>query len=160
MTRGSRTITVVTAAATTEAACSVAATTAAPVTMVVDQQRTMAPPPLPPWTTTGSDTRGARSETKLDRLKGWLEPRSTGFTNRARLDRLLMLMQLQLNDLGEVDAYTVAIRDWLLANNGRPVAPRRAITDRDRPSLLSQAALDAREDAETARAAANGPRRH
>jgi hypothetical protein len=82
-----------------------------------------------------------------------LEPRSTGFTNRARLDRLLMLMQLQLNDLADVDAYAVAIRDWLVTNDGRPVGERRAVTDRDKPSLLSKAALDAREEAEKVRAA-------
>lgn len=62
-----------------------------------------------------------------------------------------MLMQLQLNDLADVDTYAVAIRDWLIANDGRPVGRRRAITDRTTPSLLSQAALDARDEAEKAR---------
>jgi hypothetical protein len=64
-----------------------------------------------------------------------------------------MLMQLQLNDVADVDVYAVAIRDWLIATNGRPVGQRRAVTDRDMPSLLSQAALDAREEAHKARAA-------
>jgi hypothetical protein len=63
-----------------------------------------------------------------------------------------MLMQLQLNNLADVDAYAVAIRDWLIANDGRPVGERRAVTDTAAPSLLSEAALDARERAEEARA--------
>lgn len=56
-------------------------------------------------------------------------------------------MRLQLNDLADVDAYAIAIRDWLIANDGRPVGQRRAVADRDKPSLLSAAALDAREEA-------------
>jgi hypothetical protein len=63
-----------------------------------------------------------------------------------------MLVQLQLNDLADVDAYAVSIRDWLFANGGRPVGQRRAITHRDTPSLLSSAALDARETSAAARA--------
>jgi hypothetical protein len=65
----------------------------------------------------------------LDKLKHWLGPRSTRFSNRARLDRLLMLMQLELNELADVAAYAIAIRDWLLAHDGRPIVPRRGITD-------------------------------
>ena len=60
-------------------------------------------------------------------------------------------IQLQLNDLADVDAYAVAIRDSLIADGGRPVGQRRG-ADRDKPSLLSKAALDAREEAEKARA--------
>lgn len=43
-------------------------------------------------------------ETKLDPLKAWLAPRTHGFRNRARLDRLLTLMQLAINDQDDADA--------------------------------------------------------
>ena len=86
-------------------------------------------------------------------MKGWLEPRATGFTNRWHLDRLLMLMQLQLNGLADVDAYTVRIREWLAANDGRPVTRRREVTDHGDPSLLSRPTLDAPEKAEETRLA-------
>jgi hypothetical protein len=43
--------------------------------------------------------------------------------------RLLMLMQLQVNDLGDVDTYAVAIGDWLIVNDGRPIGQRRAVND-------------------------------
>lgn len=115
--------------------------------------------PLPSQRRTNPLSLGGLDRTKLDRLKNWLEPRATGFTNRTRLDRLLMLMQLQLNDLADVDACAIAIRDWLVANDGRPMGQRRAVTDRDKPSLLSQAALDARDEAERARTARPRPPR-
>lgn len=107
--------------------------------------------PLPSQRRTNPLSLGGLDRTKLDRLKRWLEPRSTGFTNRERLDRLLLLMQLQLNELAHVDAYTVAIRDWLIANDGRPIGRRRGVTDHDTPSLLSPAAFTVREDAQQAR---------
>jgi hypothetical protein len=67
-------------------------------------ERQLAHRPLPSQRRTNPVSLGGLDRTKLDRLKGWLAPRSTGFTNRARLDRLLMLMQLQLNDLADVDS--------------------------------------------------------
>lgn len=118
---------------------------------LVEQQ--LAHRPLPSQRRTNPLSLGGLDRTKLDRVKGWLEPRSTGFTNIARLDRLLMLMQLQLNDLADVDTYAVAIRDWLIANDGRPLGQRRAVADHDEPSLLSKAARDVREEAEKRRAA-------
>jgi hypothetical protein len=67
-------------------------------------------------------------ETKLDRLKRWIDPRIHGFRNRERLERLLMLMQLELNGQANVDDYTRSIRKWLLTRDGQP-APRRMIID-------------------------------
>jgi len=115
--------------------------------------------PLPSQRRTNPLSLGGLDRTKLDRLKRWLEPRATGFTNRERLDRLLMLMQLQLNDVADVDAYAVAIRDWLIANDGRPTGRRRGVTDHDTPSLLSGAAVNAREDAQQARSRRPGRQR-
>jgi hypothetical protein len=74
---------------------------------------------------------GGLDRTKLDPLKEWLGPRAAVMANRRRLDRLLMLMQLQLDELADVDAYASAIRDWLLAHRGRPTASQRHITDHD-----------------------------
>ncbi len=61
-----------------------------------------------------------------------------------------LLMRLQLNDLADV--HGVVIRGGLITNDGRPVGLRRAVTDTAAPSLLRQAALDARTRAEKARA--------
>lgn len=94
---------------------------------------------------------GGLDRTKLDQLKAWIEPRAKGFSNRERTDRLLMLMQLQLNDLADVDAHASAIRDWLASNAGRPLTARRSITDHDGPSLLSPAAMAVRAQAEIER---------
>ena len=52
-----------------------------------------------------------------------------------------MLMQLHLNEQASEPAYARAIREWLLAHDGRPIVPRRAVTDpADEPSLYSEAA--------------------
>jgi hypothetical protein len=42
--------------------------------------------PLPSRRRTHPLSLGGLDRTKLDRLKDWLEPRSTGFTNRTRLE--------------------------------------------------------------------------
>jgi hypothetical protein len=97
---------------------------------------------------------GGLDRTKLDPLKEWLGPRAAVMANRRRLDRLLMLMQLQLNELADVDAYASAIRDWLLAHRGRPTASQRHITDHDESySLLSKPARDLKARAKEARLA-------
>jgi hypothetical protein len=49
--------------------------------------------------------------------------------NRERMNRLLMLMQLHANGLDSQTEYAKTIRDWLLANDGRPRVPRRAVAD-------------------------------
>ena len=65
-----------------------------------------------------------------------LYPRRYALKNRERLNRLLMLLQLHVNDDDDVQTYTRAVRLHLEGNGGRPLASRRAITDpRDSPSL-------------------------
>lgn len=69
-------------------------------------------------------------------VKDALYRRRFALKNRERLNRLLLLMQLHLNGLDRQTAYTTAIRDWLIANGGRPRIVRRAIADRrGAPSL-------------------------
>ena len=58
-----------------------------------------------------------------------LHPRRYALKNRARLNRLLMLMQLHINGDDDVKAYSKTIRAWLERNEGRPTARRRAIAD-------------------------------
>lgn len=58
-----------------------------------------------------------------------LYPRRYALKNRERLNRLLMLMQLHINDDDDIQAYSKTIRAWLEANGGRPTARRRAIAD-------------------------------
>jgi hypothetical protein len=58
-----------------------------------------------------------------------LYPRRYALKNRERLNRLLMLLQLHINGQDDVQAYAKAIRLQLEANKGRPLQPRRAITD-------------------------------
>lgn len=65
-----------------------------------------------------------------------LRPRRYALKNRERLNRLLPLMQLHANGEDRVDAYTRAIRDWLVVHGGSPPIRRRAIADRlHSPSL-------------------------
>ena len=74
-------------------------------------------------------------ENRMRPLKDWIGPRADGFKNRERLNPLLLLMQLQLNGQADEDAYTIAIRDWLIANAGK-VPSRRVIADPyGKPSL-------------------------
>ena len=58
-----------------------------------------------------------------------LYPRRYGLKNRERLNRLLMLLQLHINGDDDVHAYARGIRRHLELNEGRPLVPRRAITD-------------------------------
>lgn len=58
-----------------------------------------------------------------------LYPRRYALKNRERLNRLLMLMQLNVNGDDNVQTYAKAIRAWLESNGGRPAADRRAIAD-------------------------------
>jgi hypothetical protein len=102
---------------------------------------------------------GGLDRSKLDELKKWIEPRATGFLNRARMDRLLMLMQLQLNGLADETAYAKVIREWLIANHGRPAVQRRAVTDHAGPSLLSEPARKLRDEKLAARETSRRRRR-
>ncbi len=58
-----------------------------------------------------------------------LYPRRYALKNRERLNRLLMLLQLNLNGEDDVQAYAKTIRAWLESNGGRPAGGRRAIAD-------------------------------
>lgn len=74
-------------------------------------------------------------ERKLLRLRDWVRPRRYVLKNRERMDRLLMLMQLELNRDANMDAYSRSIREWLDSRGCRPI-PRRQIEDRKgKPSL-------------------------
>ncbi len=53
------------------------------------------------------------AEHLLVRRGRWLEPRAHLVTNKARLDRLLMLMRLQLDGRASETAYARTVRDWL-----------------------------------------------
>ena len=63
-----------------------------------------------------------------------LEHRRGAFKNRERLNRLLMLMQLDLNKQADEQSYAKVIRAELLAGGGY-AAPRRQIVDRVGASL-------------------------
>ena len=58
-----------------------------------------------------------------------LYPRRYALKNRERLNRLLMLLQLHINGDDRVQAYARVIRRHLELNEGRPLIPRRAVTD-------------------------------
>jgi hypothetical protein len=85
----------------------------------------------------GAVVSSAGLDRRLNQVRDWLSPRRNTFGNRDRLSRLLMLMQLQLNDIADEARYAGHIRDWLEPREGTP-AERRLITDRDgHPSLRS-----------------------
>jgi hypothetical protein len=67
-------------------------------------------------------------------VRNRLEHRRGTFKNRERLNRLLMLMQLDLNEQASEQRYAEVIRDELLANGGIS-ARRRQIIDRAGASL-------------------------
>lgn len=68
-------------------------------------------------------------EEKVKPISAALFRRRYGLKNRERLNRLLMLFQLEANGQANENEYAQAIRDWLLANNGRPRVARRGIVD-------------------------------
>lgn len=74
-------------------------------------------------------------------IKDALHRRRFALKNRERLNRLLLLMQLHLNGLDDQTAYTTGIRDWLIANDGRPLG--KPARDR-RPAQRSLTALQQR----------------
>lgn len=74
-------------------------------------------------------------ERKLKVLRDHLRSRRYVLKNRERTNRLLMLMQLELNRQANVDSYSRAIRQWLESRPGMPQR-RRSIEDpKGRPSL-------------------------
>jgi len=65
-----------------------------------------------------------------------LYPRRYALKNRERLNRLLLLMQLHINNDDDIQAYSKTIRRWLESNGGRPTGRRRSIADpANSPSL-------------------------
>jgi hypothetical protein len=90
---------------------------------------------------------GARDASDQPRSTGGLETfikpieaafyrRRYGMKNRERLNRLLLLLQLEANGHADERTYAKDIRDWLELTGGRPATPRRAIADpTERPSL-------------------------
>jgi hypothetical protein len=68
------------------------------------------------------------------------------------MDRLLMLMQLELNGLADESGYAKSIRERLIANDGRPAVERRAVTDHDGPLAALRACQETapREDEKSA----------
>jgi len=65
----------------------------------------------------------------INPIRAAIRPRAYGLKNRARTNRMLMLMQLHANRYDDVRAYVRHIRDWLEANQGRPSIDRRAVAD-------------------------------
>ena len=75
-------------------------------------------------------------ETFIKPIEAALYRRRYGMKNRERLDRLLLLLQLEANGHADERGYAKEIRDWLALTGGRPATARRVIADRSgRPSL-------------------------
>ena len=68
-------------------------------------------------------------ERRMQPIGRWLAPRAHQLTNKTRVDRLLMLMQLQLDGVASEAGYAGAICDWLSTREG-VAGDRRLITDR------------------------------
>lgn len=83
----------------------------------------------------GRVVTNAGLERKLAHVEEWLEPRRNALRNRERLNRLLMLMQLHLNDEANETRYAGHVRDWLEANGGRATERRLLIDPAGLPSL-------------------------
>lgn len=62
-------------------------------------------------------------------IRAAIGPRAYGLKNRARTNRMLMLMQLHANRQDDINAYVRHIRERLEANQGRPGLVRRAVVD-------------------------------
>lgn len=62
-------------------------------------------------------------------IRDAIHRRRYGLQNRARTNRLLLLMQLHANRQADPLGYAKSIRAWLEANGGRPPIARRAVTD-------------------------------
>jgi hypothetical protein len=68
-------------------------------------------------------------ESALGDLREDLERRAFPFRNRERMNRLLALMRERLNKTANADWYAVAIRNELLASDGRAPSRPRSIAD-------------------------------
>lgn len=68
-------------------------------------------------------------ETFIKPIEAAFYRRRYGMKNRERLNRLLLLLQLEANGHADERGYAKDIRDWLETTGGRPATPRRAIAD-------------------------------
>jgi hypothetical protein len=86
-------------------------------------------------------TRGVRTSRQgmrlmLRELEERLGARRTTFGNRARTDRLLLIMGLDLSGLARVNTWARLICEWLEQGRGRPATVQRQIVDRGGVSSL------------------------
>jgi len=83
-------------------------------------------------------------ETFIKPIEAALYRRRYGMKNRERLNRLLLLLQLEANGHADERGYAKDIRDWLELTGGRPGTARRVIADpAARPSLRDPGARSA-----------------
>ncbi len=64
-------------------------------------------------------------EAPIQVVREGLERRAWCFRNRARMDLLLELMRLNINNMASQDNYSANIREHLKANGGRPTTTRK-----------------------------------
>jgi hypothetical protein len=82
-------------------------------------------------------------ETFIKPIEAALYRRRYGMKNRERLNRLLLLLQLEANGHADERGYAKEIRDWLELTGGRPSTARRVIADPSgRPSLRDPGARE------------------
>lgn len=90
----------------------------------------------PEWPDKANPNGTGALEQELNWLRSKIDYRAGMFTNRERLNRMLMLMMLKRNRLADEREYAEKIREWLLTNGGHPRIKRREVTDLlGRPSL-------------------------
>jgi len=77
-------------------------------------------------------------ETFVKPIEAALYRRRYGMKNRERLNRLLLLLQLEANGHADERAYAKDIREWLEVTGGRPSTARRAITDPRSPAVVAR----------------------
>ncbi|HEX2766139.1 MAG TPA: hypothetical protein VHR55_05850 [Candidatus Limnocylindria bacterium] len=76
----------------------------------------------------------AEIEKSLGRVEHAIEDRRALFSNKARTDRLLMLITLQLRGEADERAWAHTIREWLMSRGGKPPRQRQI---RDRRGISS-----------------------
>jgi hypothetical protein len=64
-------------------------------------------------------------EAPIQVIRENIERRAWCFRNRVRMDFLLEMMRLHLNQMASVESYTLAIREHLIATNGLPGGTRK-----------------------------------
>jgi hypothetical protein len=88
------------------------------------------------WPSKANPTGTGALEQELSWLRSQIDYRVGQFTNRERLNRMLLLMVLSRNGIAEERGFSERIREWLLVNHGHPLVQRRGVTDpQGMPSL-------------------------